>query len=139
MQADVTLGVIVAVLAPLYGAAIAMLFCPQACIVLQARNKSTHKHSETLLPQLALRAHLNVGNYHRIVATYRCGIRQNYINLLAYTFDRGVRTCLRPSTLFHNSHHITPCSDYLRRYLDIDDYLSEKVLAMRGIARVSTR
>jgi hypothetical protein len=84
MQADVTLGVIIAVLAPLYGAIITMLFCLQTYTALQTRN------------------------YNRIITARDRVIRRYDTNALTYTAITGLCALLRVSTITRNSHHATP-------------------------------
>ena len=85
MQADVTLGVIIAALAPPFGAAIIILFCLQSYVS------------------------LHIGQYNCIVDTYNRMLHKNEKSVFRYTLSIALSTCAcalpNRHTPAHNLHH----------------------------------
>jgi hypothetical protein len=110
MQADVTLGVIIAALAPPFGAAIIILFCLQSYVSLHIRQ------------------------YNCIIDTYNRMLHKNEKSIFTYAFEStflaalsstlSTYDCIQPirHTLAHNLHHAACSSRRLFHHCNIDIY-----------------
>jgi hypothetical protein len=114
MQADVTLGVIIAALAPPYGAAIVILFRLQSCVSLHIRQ------------------------YNCIIDTHNRMLHKNEKSIFRYMLSPALSTyaCTLPNrhAPVHNFHHAA-CPPYrLFHYHSIDAYqYSGAIGRMRSI------
>lgn len=102
MQADVTFGVIIAALAPPFGAAIIILFCLLSCVSLHTRQ------------------------YNWIIDTYNRMLHKNEKSVLTWTLSTvlSMYTCtlLNRHTLASTLHHAAYPSHRLFYYRCIDKY-----------------
>ncbi|GHO93353.1 hypothetical protein KSF_034010 [Reticulibacter mediterranei] len=100
MQADVTLGVIIAAFAPPFGAAIIILFCLQSYVS------------------------LHIGQYNCIIDTYNRMLHKKEKSVFTYTLESTMYVCIQPirHILAHNLHHAACPSHRLFHHCNINIY-----------------